>query len=161
MTDKSHIDERYLVFSLCEEQYAVELSKVKEVIAMTDTTPIPYAPSYFKGIMNLRGQVISVIDLRLKFKLSQAQVGAETAIIILDLSPLCLGIIVNSVNSVMALSSSEIGEAPDVETSVKGDFIKGVARKDDKLILLLDIASTLNVEDLKAMKSKNETTKAA
>ncbi len=161
MKPSTHIDERFLVFSLCDEQYAIELSKVKEVIAMTETTPIPYAPSYFKGIMNLRGQVISVIDLRLKFKLNKAEINSETAIIILDLSPLCLGIIVNSVNSVMALNPNEIGDAPDVETSIKGDFLKGVARKDDKLILLLDIGATLNVEDLKAMKPKTEALKAA
>lgn len=142
---------RFLIFSLCGEQYAVPLLKVKEVIALTETTPVPYSPSHFKGIMNLRGQVISVIDLRLKLKMPKGDTSSETAIIILDLSPLSLGIIVDSVESVLAVNRSEIQPPPDVGSSNTA-YIRGVAKKDKKLILLLDIERTLSVEDLKAMK---------
>ena len=145
---------RFLTFSLNSEQYAVPLLNVKEVIALTETTPVPYSPAHFKGIMNLRGQVISVIDLRMKLKMPKGEVGAETAIIILDLSPLSLGVIVDSVESVLAVVKDEIQPPPDVggkDTS----YIKGVARKDKALILILDIEKTLSVEDLKAMKSQS------
>lgn len=144
---------RFLIFSLNNEQYAVPLLKVKEVIALTETTPVPYSPPHFKGIMNLRGQVISVIDLRMKLKMPKADASSETAIIILDLSPLSLGIIVDSVESVLAVAKDEIQPPPDVggkDTS----YIRGVTRKDKRLILLLDIEKTLSVEDLKTMKSQ-------
>jgi len=85
--------QRYLAFSLGKEQYAIPLLQVKEVIGQTETTPMPYAPAHFKGIMNLRGQVISVIDLRLKFKMEAKESEGQTAIIILDLSPLSLGVV--------------------------------------------------------------------
>jgi purine-binding chemotaxis protein CheW len=148
-------DLRYLVFSLGKEQYAIPLLQVKEVIAHTDTTPMPYTPPYFKGIMNLRGQVISVIDLRLKFKMPAKENGRQTAFVILDLSPLSLGIVVDSVDTVVALSKEEISATPDVE-STKTDYVQGVARKDKKLILLLDIGRTLSVDDLKALKRTAE-----
>jgi purine-binding chemotaxis protein CheW len=144
---------RFLIFSLCQEQYAVPLLKVKEVIALTETTPVPYSPPYFKGIMNLRGQVISVIDLRTKLKMPKGEASSETAIIILDLSPLSLGIIVDSVESVLAVAAGEIQPPPEVGGASTA-YIRGVTRKDKKLILLLDIEKTLSVEDLKTMKSQ-------
>jgi purine-binding chemotaxis protein CheW len=147
---------RFLIFSLSNEQYAVPLLKVKEVIALTETTPVPYSPPYFKGIMNLRGQVISVIDLRTKLKMPKADASVETAIIILDLSPLSLGVIVDSVESVLAVNASEIQPPPDVGGVNTTNYIRGVTRKDKKLILLLDIERTLSVEDLKAMKASTQ-----
>lgn len=144
---------RFLIFSLNDEQYAVPLLKVKEVIALTETTPVPFSPIHFKGIMNLRGQVISIIDLRTKLKMPKTESSTETAIIILDLSILSLGIIVDSVESVLALNKEEIQPPPDVGGS-DTRYITGVARKDKKLILLLDIERTLSVDDIKIMKSQ-------
>jgi len=152
--EKSGEERRYLVFSLLNEQYAVPLLQVKEVLGITDTTPVPYTPSHFRGIMNLRGQVISIIDLRLKFRMAKNEFGPETAIIILDLSPLSVGVIVDSVDSVLGLIEKDISPAPDVESNIKTDYIEGVARKDKKLILLLNIEKTLSVEDLKALKKQ-------
>jgi purine-binding chemotaxis protein CheW len=145
---------RFLIFSLCQEQYAVPLLKVKEVIALTETTPVPYSPNYFKGIMNLRGQVISVIDLRTKLKMPKGEASSETAIVILDLSPLSLGIVVDSVESVLAVDASEIQPPPEVGGASTA-YIRGVTRKDKKLILLLDIERTLSVDDLKTMKAQS------
>lgn len=147
-------ERRYLVFTLVDEQYAVPLLQVKEVLGVTDTTPVPYTPRHFRGIMNLRGQVISIIDLRLKFRMSQNEFGPETAVIILDLSPLSVGVIVDSVDSVLGLVEKDISPAPDVEITEKNDYIEGVARKDKKLILLLNIEKTLSVEDLKTLKKQ-------
>jgi purine-binding chemotaxis protein CheW len=143
---------RFLAFTLCQEEYAVPLLKVKEVIALTEITPVPYTPSHFKGIMNLRGQVISVIDLRLKFRMSKADTTQETAIIILDLNPLSFGVIVDSIDSVLAVEASDLRPPPDVESQVKNDYITGVTRKDNKLVLILDIDRTLSLDDLKALK---------
>lgn len=143
---------RYLAFSLDKEDFAVPLLDVKEVIALPEFTSVPYSPPHFLGIMNLRGQVISVIDLRLKFNM-KPQNTSETTVIICDLNPLCIGVAVDSVNQVLSLSADQIAPKPEVETNKKTDFISGVTRVDKKLILLLDIAKTLNVEDHLAMKA--------
>jgi purine-binding chemotaxis protein CheW len=144
--------ERYLAFSLKSEQYAIPLLEVKEVIGMTEATPIPGTPSYFRGIINLRGQVISVIDLRAKLQLVKPENGPETSIIILDLDQLCLGVIVDSINSVLALGPEDLSPAPD-GTDLKEQYLTGVARRDNRLTLLLDVRATLNIQDLAALKS--------
>jgi len=128
--------ERLLAFSLGKEEYAVFLSKVKQVIGLTDIMSIPYTPSYFLGIMNLRGQVISIIDLRKKFLLHLAEMTSETAIIILDLSPLTLGIVVDSVNSVVSFLPQEMSPPPDVEGAASSHCITGVVKKEKRLILI-------------------------
>lgn len=144
--------ERFMAFSLCDEQYAVPLLKVREVIAVTEITPIPYTSNYFKGIINLRGQIISIIDLRLKFNMKNAEITPESAIVILDLDRICFGVIVDSVNAVLALNSDEIGHSPDIESSISTDYITGIVRLNKKLVLILDIERTLNVDDILAIR---------
>ncbi|OYZ20084.1 MAG: hypothetical protein B7Y39_11200 [Bdellovibrio sp. 28-41-41] len=150
---------RYLCFSLGNEKFAMPLLQVKEVIANTETTNIPQAAPYFKGIMNLRGQVISVIDLRVKLKVGKASTTPETTIVILDVNGLSLGVVVDSVNSVTSFENSMINEPPVHDSSTKTDYIFGVARQDKDLTLLIDLEKALNTDDLKTMKS--QTMKAA
>lgn len=147
--------ERFLAFSLKTEQYAVPLLKVKEVIAVSIVTPVPHAPSHFKGIMNLRGLVISVIDLRMKFAMETADSASDAAIIILDLSPLSLGVIVDSIDTVLDVDTADIQDAPDVEDKV-GEYITGVIRTEKRLVLLLDIEKALSIEELKAIKHSSQ-----
>ena len=154
-TRQSETNQRYLAFSLRAEQYAIPLLQVKEVIGMTEPTPIPQTPAYFKGIINLRGQVISVIDLRTKLQLSKAADGPETSIIILDLEPLCLGVIVDSINSVLALSPEDLSPAPDA-TDLKDQYLTNVARQENQLTLILDIRATLSVQDIAALKNSQK-----
>jgi purine-binding chemotaxis protein CheW len=154
-------DLRFLAFALCEEAYAVPLLKVREVIALGEITPVPHTPPHFKGIMNLRGQVISVIDLRTKFNMKKIETGSETAIVILDLNPFCLGIVVDSVDSVLALTEDQISPSPDIESSVSQEYITGVARIEKKLILILDIEKALSIDDLAAIRNQNTRKKAA
>ena len=144
--DESSYSTRYLSFSLGTEEYAIPLLSVKEVIAIPDVTPVPFTPNYFQGIMNLRGQVISIIDLRKKLGVT-AKTESETAVIICDLNPLCLGIVVDSVNYVLSLRPQDIAAKPDIQSSRNTDYITGVYRKDKKLILLLDIFHTLSADD--------------
>ena len=142
---------RFLVFALGEEEYAIPLLSVKEVIALPEFTKIPQTPSHFLGIMNLRGQVISVMDLRLKFGI-KAATTSETVVIICDLPPLCLGIVVNRVDSVLSIPETEIQPRPEFDGKKNVQYVTGVTRKDKKLVLLLDIASALDVQDRVAMK---------
>jgi purine-binding chemotaxis protein CheW len=141
---------RYLCFSLGDEEYAVPLLSVKEVIAMPEFTPVPHSPSHFLGIMNLRGQVISVIDLRKKLGIKTDR-ATETGVIICDLAPICLGVVVDSINNVLSLTDDQISPKPVVESEKGSDYITGVTRKETKLILLLDIGKALDLADRAAM----------
>ncbi|MBX9704403.1 MAG: chemotaxis protein CheW, partial [Silvanigrellaceae bacterium] len=147
---------RYLRFSLGSEEYAIPLLSVKEVIAVPDITPIPYTPPHFLGIMNLRGQVISVIDLRLKLNIKSSQ-SQETAIIICDIHPYCVGIVVDSINSVITAKAEELSEKPQIQSTKNTDFITEIYNNSENLIVLIDIAKTLDLDDHKAInKSLNQ-----
>lgn len=140
--------QRFLCFGLNEEQYAIPLLSVKEVIAMPDVTPVPSTPNYFLGIMNLRGQVISIIDLRTKFgfKTDKTQ---ETCVIICDLNGLSLGVVVSGVHNVLAVDTSDISARPDLQGNKTSDYVTGVVKRDKRLILLIEIARALGVEGQK------------
>ncbi|MCM2280070.1 MAG: chemotaxis protein CheW [Oligoflexia bacterium] len=153
--------QRFLSFSLGAEEYAVPLLCVKEVIALPDVTPVPYTPQHFLGIMNLRGQVTSVIDLRLKFRMKKIENSSETAVIIADLAPLSLGLVVDSINSVMAIREGEIAPRPQIESTQSSEYIIGVAKREKKLVLLLDLAKALSVEDHAALSRAIPAAKAA
>jgi len=137
---------RFLCFTLGKEEYSIPLLSIKEVIGLPEVTPIPQSPPHFMGIMNLRGQVISVMDLRQKLSIKSPNTE-ETSVIILDLGDYNLGVVVDKVNSVQMLNQEDISEKPIVEANKAHDYITGVFRKEDKLILLLDIAKALSVED--------------
>lgn len=141
---------RYLSFNLGDEEYAIPLLSVREVIAVPEVTPIPFSAPHFLGIMNLRGQVISIIDLRKKLGI-KGNPAAETAVIICDLNPLCLGVVVDSINSVLAPQTSEISDRPEIQSNKPTDYITHIYKKDKKLVLFLDIHKTLSVEDQQAL----------
>lgn len=137
--------ERFLCFSLDSEEYAIPLLGVREVIAMPDITPVPQTPGYFLGIMNLRGQIISVIDLRMKFGL-KADRSEETCVIICDFASVALGVVVSSVNNVLALLPNQVGNKPELSSVAGGTFVKGVVKREHRLVLLIDLAAALGVE---------------
>jgi purine-binding chemotaxis protein CheW len=143
-------DVRYLSFSLGSEEYAIPLLSVKEVIAIPEITPIPFTPAHFVGIMNLRGQVISVIDLRQKLGI-KSKSTAETAIIICDLDPLSLGVVVDAINSVLSPSATELSGKPEIQSTRNTDYITGVYRKNEQLVVFLNIAKTLSLDDQKVV----------
>jgi purine-binding chemotaxis protein CheW len=145
---------RFLCFILGKEKFAMPLLQVKEVIANTETTNIPQAAPHFRGIMNLRGQVISIIDLRVKLKVGKPESTPETTIVILDVNGMSLGVVVDSVSSVTTFDSSNISEPPVHDSSAKTDYIFGVARHEKDLTLLIDLKKVLNTDDLKTMKSQ-------
>lgn len=146
--------QRFLEFSLGAEDYAIPLLSVREVISVPETTPIPKAPSHFLGIMNLRGQVISVVDMRTKLKIKGRENNAEESVIIVDLDGMNLGIVVDSINKVLAFSLKEINEVPEIETQVNAEYIYGVYRKEDSLTVLLNVAKVLDIKDVNAIKKK-------
>lgn len=152
---------RYLAFHLGKESYAVELLKVREVIALCETTPVPYTPPHFRGIINLRGQLISIVDLKMKFGMPGSAPTGESAIIILDLAPLSLGVIVDSVDSVLGVTADDVNPPPDCASTPAGHCITGVARKNKQLVLLLDIAKALDGTELDLIRTQGAGTAGA
>lgn len=148
-TEQSVDLERYLCFSLGEEEYGMPLLAVREVIAMPEITPVPYSASHFLGIMNLRGKVISIIDFRTKLGIKPAK-NSETAVIICDLHEISLGVVVDSVNYVVTPQMNEISDRPEIQASKSSEYITKVFRKKDALILLIDIEKALGVDSISA-----------
>ncbi len=153
--------ERHLIFSLGPEEYAVPILKVKEVIEILDISPIPHTPKYYLGIMNLRGMVISIIDLRLKIKGVSQEITKKSAVIILDFGVFCFGIAVSSVNRVIPIQHEEIKERPAMESIESLQYIQGVVYRDKKLILILDVSKALNLDDLDTIKNPEQKIKIA
>lgn len=141
---------RFIEFSLGAEDYAIPLLMVREVISVPDTTPIPKSPVHFLGIMNLRGQVISVVDLRKKLKVDPKK-DNEEAVIIVDIGGTNIGVVVDSINKVLAFSSEETCDMPEVEHQINTQYIFGVFKKEGSLTILLDIAKVLDLKDMEAI----------
>lgn len=138
--------ESFIEFSLGKEEYAIPLLMVREVIPYPETTHIPNTPAHFLGIINLRGQVISIVDLRTKLKIKSSE-SNEIAVIIVDLGGANIGIVVDSINKVLAFPSNEISEMPEVERQINAEYISGIYKKDSSLTILLDLAKVLDVKD--------------
>lgn len=153
---------RYICFNVANEEFGIPLLNVKEVIGYPEITPVPQTPAHFLGIMNLRGNVISVLDFRLKIG-QKATKSEETTVMILDLGGFNLGVVVDCVNSVLAVNPELLAPRPVIESTKNNDYITSVYRKDDRLILFVDIAKALSVEDHAAIKkqSKSATANAA
>ena len=146
---------RYICFNLGAEEFAIPLLSVKEVMGMPELTKIPQTPAHFLGITNLRGSVISVMDLRAKLGLKNT-FGTETTVIILDLGDYHLGVVVDCVNSVLPIKSEDVSAKPVIESSRSTEYITGVFRKQDRLVALLDVAKALSVEDRSVLAKRTQ-----
>lgn len=141
---------KYLIFKLNENQYGVPLSDVKEVIGLPNCTYVPGAPAYFLGLINLRGKVVSAIDLRMKMGIeSESRGNKRPAVIIVEVGEITLGCVVDSINEVMSISKDQVNEQLEVSVNGDNEFIKGIAHfKDRSMILLLDLKRAVDVSDL-------------
>lgn len=143
-----HKEGKYLTFVLCEEEYGLEILKVREIIGLLDVTPVPQTPAFVKGVINLRGKVIPVVDLRLKFGMPEAEYTKETCIIVVDVGALLMGIIVDTVSEVIEIKEEEIEPAPSFGEKVDVKFILGMGKIKGKVKILLDIDRVLSSEEL-------------
>jgi purine-binding chemotaxis protein CheW len=143
---------KYLTFALANEEYGLEILKVREIIGYIEVTAVPQTPSYIKGVINLRGQVIPVIDLRSKFGMATAQVTDETCIIVVEITQsgrkFNTGIVVDRVQEVLDIAGQDIEDAPQFGSSVKTDFILGMGKIGDRVKILLDIDKVLGGSDI-------------
>jgi len=129
-------------FDIGTEEYAVDILEVQEIIRMVEITPVPKAPYYVEGVINLRGKVIPIIDLRLRFGLSAADRTKETRIVVVDVSRIIIGLVVDSVSEVIRIPSSLVEPPPNGKQG-GAEFYKGVGRVEGRLLILLDLPRLL------------------
>lgn len=139
-------DARYLCFSLAAEEFAVPLLHVREVVTVPDCTRIPFAPDYVAGIMNVRGQIITVIDLRKRLSVATTNLTEESAVILFDIGGHCIGGIVDNVNHVLSPDLGQLFDKPELELNSKSRFISKIYRNAEQLITILDVTELLKFE---------------
>ena len=141
---------KYLTFTLDKEEYGIALLKVKEIIGMMPITSVPQTPEYVKGVINLRGKVIPVSDLRLRFEMAAADYTDRTCIIVVEIhgeeTTIQVGIVVDAVSEVMNIKAEEVEEAPSFGTKVETDYILGMANMEGQVKILLDIDRVMTRE---------------
>lgn len=132
-----------VTFQLGREEYGVEIASVQEIIRATDITPVPGAPSHVRGVINLRGKIIPVVDLRRRFALAKEESGEDQRIIVVELGEKRIGMLVDSVSQVLKVPAGVVEEMPEEATSVDENFIKGVGKLENRLIIILDLNKSL------------------
>ncbi|WP_285357951.1 chemotaxis protein CheW, partial [Vibrio sp. D406a] len=138
---------QWVTFQLEEETYGINVMQVREVLRYTEIAPVPGAPDYVLGIINLRGNVVTVIDTRSRFGLMEGEVTDNTRIIVIESERQVIGILVDSVAEVVYLRSSEIDTTPSVGTDESAKFIQGVSNRDGKLLILVDLNKLLSEDE--------------
>ena len=138
----------FLTFTLGDEHYGVDILKVQEIRGYDAVTRVPDAPDYIKGVINLRGTIVPVIDLRLKLRLDEARYDAFTVMIVLNVDDRVVGIVVDSVSDVIPLNAEQIRPKPEFGAAVDTRFISGIGTQDERMLILLDIETLLDTTDI-------------
>ncbi len=147
---KAAVSEQQLVtFTLGHEEYGVDITKVREINRLVEITHVPRAPEFVEGLINLRGTVVPIIDLRKRFAIESSGDEKQHRIIVVDVHGRTIGVIVDSVSEVLNLSGENIDEVPEtISSGVNQQFLKGVGKIGDRLMLLLDLDSILSADEL-------------
>lgn len=144
---------QWVTFRLQEETYGINVMQVQEVLRYTEIAPVPGAPGYVMGIINLRGNVVTVIDTRARFGLEPGDVTDNSRIVIIEAERQVIGILVDSVAEVVYLKQSEVDTAPNVGTDESARFIQGVSNREGELLILVDLNKLLNDEEWEEINS--------
>ncbi|MCX7713314.1 MAG: chemotaxis protein CheW [Chthoniobacterales bacterium] len=156
----AHLAGKYLTFFLGGETYGIPVLKVREIISLLPITPVPQVPAYMKGVINLRGKVIPVVDLRTKFQLPEAEATGNTCIVVVQVGQTAhsqgklVGIIVDAVEEVANVNAADIEPTPDFGTSLSVDYILGMAKLKGVVKALLDIDKIISAEGVEAISSQ-------
>jgi purine-binding chemotaxis protein CheW len=138
----------YLTFRLDQEEYVIDILKVQEIRGYEKPTRIANAPAFIKGVVNLRGTIVPIVDMRLKFNCAQAEYNSFTVVIILNLGHRVVGIVVDSVSDVMELAQENIQAAPEVDATIDGSAVVGLGSVGDRMLILLDIEKLMSSVDM-------------
>ena len=153
---------QYLSFNLGEEVFALDISKVREVLEFTSVTKVPQTPEFMRGVINLRGGIVPVVDMRLKFGMDETRKAINTCIIITEVEldegeTTVIGALADSVQEVFNMNAEDIEPAPKLGTQLNTAFLKGMGKKDDQFVLLLDIDRIFSQQEIEAVVETGET----
>lgn len=140
-------EEQFVIFTLADEEFCVETVYIQEIIKMVEYVSLPNLPEFIKGVANLRGRIVPIIDLRRKLNLSSQQDTHTNRIIVLAVKNVTFGIIVDSVSEVIRIASSSIEDNPSFTSNVAPEYLKGLAKIDDRILILLDIFTVFSLSD--------------
>ena len=147
---------KYLTFSLAEEEYGIGILKIKEIIGMMPITTVPQTPEFVKGVINLRGKVIPVTDLRMRFSMEEIDYTERTCIIVVEIGKqtetVQIGIVVDAVSEVLNIKSADIEDSPTFGSKLDTDYILGMAKMEGGVKILLDIDTVLNSQEVTLLK---------
>ena len=156
---------QYLTFKLDDETFALDISKVREVLDFTTVTKVPRTPEFMRGVINLRGSVVPVVDLRLKFGMTRTENGVNTCIIITEVTvdgdTTILGCLADSVQEVLDLDPGSIAPAPRIGTKLRTEFIRGMGKRDEHFIIILDIDRVFSSDELAVVRATQDVPAAA
>jgi purine-binding chemotaxis protein CheW len=147
---------KYLTFSLAGEEYGIEILKVHEIIGMMPVTRVPRTPAIIRGVINLRGKVIPIVDLRRKFELPSAADDSATCIIVVQVHGIQTGLVVDSVSEVVDIPAGDVEETPSFGGDVSTEYLLGLAKSNGRVKLLLDIERVLVPSDAKALTAASQ-----
>ncbi|BAH74422.1 chemotaxis protein CheW [Solidesulfovibrio magneticus] len=148
MTNQENELLQLVTFGIGEEEFGIDILKVQEIIRIMDITKVPNAPPYVEGVINLRGKVIPVIDLRSRFGLDYHVHDSQTRIIVVDLHAMITGFVVDEVSEVLRIQSNTVEPPPPVVSGIESEYIKGVGKLDNRLLILLDLDKLIPIEEL-------------
>lgn len=143
----------YLAFSLGGEEYAVNILQVQEIRAYERVTRIANMPAFIKGVMNLRGAVVPVVDLRVRFNVGAADYNASTIVIVINIGPRTIGMVVDGVSDVVTLKSSDLRPAPQIAGVLTAEFLEGVAILDKRMLIIVDINGLMSSKEMGLLES--------
>lgn len=156
-----HSTNQYLTFSLSDELYALEVSKVKEVLEYQSITRVPKTPEYMRGVINVRGGIVPIVDLRLKFNLPAMERTVDTCIIVLEIAlnneTITVGTIADNVHEVIEVQPENIEPTPRIGTRLDTDFIEGIGKNEDRFLVILNIDKILTAEEINSMADQADT----
>lgn len=138
----------FLVFALGKEEYAIDILKVQEIRGYENVTRIANAPDFIKGVTNLRGIIVPIVDLRIKFSVSESTYDSQTIVIIVNIGKRVVGVVVDGVSDVMTLADDQISPAPEFSAGLPLDYLYGLGNLDNRMLVLLDIEKLLTSEEL-------------
>ncbi|MEI8133137.1 MAG: chemotaxis protein CheW [Leptolinea sp.] len=141
------MEKQIVIFELANESYGVDIADVESIVKMQAITTVPHAPSFVKGITNLRGKVLPVIDLRQRFSLPIQLPTKESRIVVVSLDYMIVGMVVDSVSEVLTIQDTDIEPTPRMVTSVDSEFITGICKLDERLVILLDLGMVLSMQE--------------
>lgn len=153
MNDPSESSREFLTFLLANEEYGIDILKVQEIRGYEPPTPIANAPAFIKGVINLRGNIVPIVDLRIKFNFAQVEYNDLTVVIILNIAGRVVGVVVDGVSDVLALKSAEVKPAPEFGSAFNAEYLTGLGTVGNRMLILVDIERLMTSHDIGVLDS--------